>query len=86
VGLALAIVYVLPAIAALTGSRVGALGYVAAVGGRVSAARWCGGRRGWATVADSMAHPLSVLTLLGLLASSWVGRSRGSLRWKGRAV
>ncbi|SEH85807.1 Glycosyltransferase like family 2 [Mycolicibacterium rutilum] len=80
VGAALAVVYVLPAAAAVTGSRVGALGYSAAVVGRILAAPWCG--RWW----DGVAHPVSVLTLLGLLASSWSGRRRGALQWKGRPV
>lgn len=81
VATALAVVYVLPAAAALTGSRIGALGYAAAVAGRVSATRWGGGRR-----IDAAAHPLSVVALLTLLASSWAGRVRGTLHWKGRAV
>ncbi|MGW0161892.1 glycosyltransferase [Mycobacterium sp. NPDC003323] len=85
VGAALAVVYVLPAVAVMTGSRIGALGYAAAVLGRIPSARWCAGS-GRAAVIDAVAHPVSVLTLLGLLASSWVGRVRGSLRWKGRAV
>jgi Glycosyl transferase family 2 len=76
----LTVVYVLPAAAAVAGSRVGMLGYVAAVTGRALAGRWCG--RPW----DAVAHPFSVLALLGLLASSWVGRLRNTLRWKGRAV
>lgn len=80
VATALTVVYVVPAAAAVTGSWVGALGYLAAVIGRVLAGRWCG--RSW----DAMWHPFSVLALLGLLASSWVGRVRGTLRWKGRAV
>lgn len=80
VGSALAVTYVVPALAALTGSRTGALGYAAAVAGRASAARWSG--RPW----DAAAHPLSVVVLLGLLASSWAGRARGTLRWKGRAI
>jgi glycosyl transferase family 2 len=80
VAAALAVVYVLPAAAAVTGSRIGTLGYAAAVVGRLSATRW-GGRR-----VDALAHPLSVAALLALLASSWVGRARGSLRWKGRPV
>ncbi|BDX35081.1 glycosyl transferase [Mycobacterium antarcticum] len=82
VAVALAVVYVVPAAAAGRGSRVGALGYAAAVVGRLAARRWCGGRFGW----DAMAHPLSVVTLLWLLASSWAGRWRGTLSWKGRAV
>ncbi|WP_238888005.1 glycosyltransferase [Mycobacterium sp. IDR2000157661] len=76
----LAVVYVLPAAAALTGSRVGALGYAAAVVGRAAASRW-GGRP-----LDALAHPVSVLVLLELLAASWIGRGRGSLQWKGRPV
>ncbi|MGA5466134.1 glycosyltransferase [Mycobacterium sp. NPDC050041] len=80
VAAALTVVYVLPAAAALTGSRTGALGYGAAVAGRALAARWGGGP------VDAFAHPLSVLALLGLLASSWAGRVTGSLSWKGRPV
>lgn len=80
VAAALAIVYVLPAAAAVTGSRTGTIGYLAAVVGRMSATRF-GGRP-----VDALAHPLSVLALLALLVSSWVGRVRGSLQWKGRAV
>ncbi|WP_234794035.1 glycosyltransferase [Mycolicibacterium flavescens] len=80
VGAALAVVYVLPAAAAVTGSRIGALGYSAAVVGRVLAAPWCGR---WF---DAVAHPVSVLALLGLMVSSWAGRLRGTLRWKGRPV
>lgn len=80
VGAALTVVYVLPAAAAVTGSRIGALGYSAAVVGRILAAPWCG--RWW----DAIAHPVSVLALLGLLTSSWAGRLRGTLHWKGRPV
>ena len=80
VATALAIVYVLPGAAALTGSRIGALGYAAAVAGRLSVHRWSG--RPW----DAVAHPLSVVALLGLLASSWAGHLRGTLRWKGRTL
>lgn len=85
VGAALCVVYVVPAVAAVAGSRVGALGYAAGVVGRVSARRWC--RRGAvADVLDAAAHPLSIVALTGLLASSWAGRLRGTLRWKGRPV
>lgn len=86
VGAALAVVYVLPAVAAVTGSRIGAVGYAAAVAGRMAAARWCATPSGRRAVTDAVAHPLSVVALLGLLASSWAGRATGSLRWKGRAV
>lgn len=85
VSAALCAVYVVPAVAALTGSRVGALGYTAGVVGRVTARRWCR-RGGLGDLLDAAAHPLSIVALTGLLASSWAGRSRGTLRWKGRAV
>ena len=85
VAAALAVVYVLPPVAAATGSRIGAVGYLAAVLGRIPSSRWCGAAERGAMI-DAVAHPLSILTLLGLLASSWVGRLRGSLHWKGRAV
>jgi glycosyl transferase family 2 len=80
VATALTVVYVLPAAAALTGSRVGLLGYGAGVAGRVLTRRWGG------QPLDALAHPISVVALLGLLASSWVGRVRGTLRWKGRRL
>ncbi|ORA50231.1 glycosyl transferase [Mycolicibacterium chubuense] len=85
VGTALCVVYVVPAVAALTGSRVGALGYAAGVVGRVAARRWCR-RGGLGDLLDAAAHPLSIAALTGLLASSWAGRWRGTLRWKGRPV
>ena len=85
VGAALSVIYVLPAVAAVTGSPTGALGYAAGVAGRVSARRWCSPTEGTA-ILDAAAHPLSIVTLLVLLASSWIGRVRGTLRWKGRAL
>jgi glycosyl transferase family 2 len=87
VGAALALVYVLPPAAALAGSRTGAAGYAAAVAGRMLAGRFVGGRAGRDAVAwDAAAHPLSILAVLGLVVSSWIGRIRGTLRWKGRTV
>ncbi|WP_224402925.1 glycosyltransferase family 2 protein [Pseudonocardia sp. ICBG1034] len=86
VGAGLVLVNVLPALAALTGSRAGLLGYAAAVAGRVPAARWVTGPSGGGGAVDALAHPVSVLALLGLLASSWAGRLRGTLSWKGRAL
>ncbi|MCG7596428.1 glycosyltransferase family 2 protein [Mycobacterium sp. PSTR-4-N] len=85
VGAVLCLVYVVPPAAALAGSRVGALGYAAAVIGRLPARRWSG-RGGAGDLFDAAGHPVSVLALLGLLASSWVGRRRGTLQWKGRAL
>ena len=79
---ALTAVWVLPALAALRGSRAGLVGYAAGVAGRgVVAART--GSRLWP---DVLAHPLSVLVLDGLMARSVLGRRRGTLRWRGRAL
>ena len=75
-------VWVLPALAALRGSRAGLLGYAAGVAGRaVSAAAT--GSRVWP---DSLAHPLSMLLFDVLLAGSVRGRRRGTLSWRGRAL
>uniref|UniRef100_UPI0035CACCF0 glycosyltransferase n=1 Tax=uncultured Jatrophihabitans sp. TaxID=1610747 RepID=UPI0035CACCF0 len=55
----LALGWVVPAVAALRGSRIGALGYAAGVLSRVVAAR-CTGGRAWP---DALVHPLSVSAL-----------------------
>ncbi len=81
-GAALAWIYLLPPLAALAGSRAGAVGYAAGVLSRVVAARNTGGRA-WP---DALAHPLSVGLLLSLLARSWRARHRGLLEWKGRSL
>lgn len=79
---ALTAVYVLPAAAALTGSRAGLLGWLAGAAGRaVVAART--GSRIWP---DPLAHPLSVVLFDVLLARSLRGRRRGALTWRGRPV
>jgi hypothetical protein len=75
-------VWVIPAAAALRGSRVGALGYAAGVAGRaVVAART--GSRVWP---DVLAHPASILLLDVLIVRSVTGRRRGTLTWRGRSV
>ena len=74
--------YVLPPVAALAGSRAGAIGYAAGVLSRVVAARHTGGRA-WP---DALAHPVSVGALLTLLARSWRARRTGRLQWKGRSL
>jgi len=79
---ALSLLYVLPAAAALRGSRVGAAGYAAGVLGRVLVARRVGGRV-WP---DSLAHPASIAALGWLTAASWRGKRSGSLSWKGRPI
>ena len=77
----LALAYVVPFVAALRGSRVGLVGYLAGVLGRVIAARRTGGR-----AADALAHPLSIAVLGYLTVRSHVQHARGSLRWKGRRL
>jgi hypothetical protein len=78
----LAWLFLLPPLTALTGSRAGLVGYAAGVLGRAVAARHTGGRV-WP---DSLAHPLSVAVLLGLIARSWRARLSGRLVWKGRSL
>ena len=78
----LMLVYVLPPLAALRGSRAGALGYVAAVAGRVIAARRTGSR----ALPDALAHPVSVTVFAWLAARSRLARRRGVLTWKGRVL
>jgi hypothetical protein len=75
-------VYVVPALAALRGSRTGLLGYAAGVAGRAVVAARTGGRM-WP---DALAHPVSVLLFDVLMARSVLGHRRGTLRWRGRAV
>ena len=74
--------YVVPPVAALAGSRTGLAGYLAGVASRWLVARRTGGR----VLPDVWAHPVSVAVLAGLTVDSFVGRRRGVLRWRGRAV
>ena len=78
----LAVAYVVPAAAALAGSRVGLAGYAAGVTGRVVSAARTGGRVG----PDALAHPLSVVALGALTVRSWRARTAGTLSWKGRTL
>jgi cellulose synthase/poly-beta-1,6-N-acetylglucosamine synthase-like glycosyltransferase len=82
VGTALAWLYLVPPLAALAGSRAGAVGYGAAVFSRVVAARRTGGRV-WP---DAFGHPVSVGLLLSLITRSWRARRRGLVEWKGRSL
>jgi hypothetical protein len=75
-------VYVVPALAALRGSRAGLIGYAAGVAGRAVVAARTGGRA-WP---DALAHPVSVLLFDVLMATSLRGHRRGTLRWRGRAI
>ncbi len=74
--------YVLPAVAALRGSRWGQFAYSAGVAGRVVSARRTGGRV-WP---DALAHPVSVGLLSWLTVRSHLARQRGALTWKGRVL
>jgi hypothetical protein len=78
----LALLYVVPAVAALRGSRAGAIAYAAGVGGRVISARRTGGQ----ALPDALAHPVSVGLLCWLTARSRLARHRGTLTWKGRSL
>ena len=78
----LSAVWLLPPLAALTGSRAGAVGYAAGVAGRaVTAART--GSRVWP---DALAHPVSIALLDVLVARSLAGHRRGELQWRGRQL
>ncbi|MGY1813175.1 glycosyltransferase [Blastococcus sp. SYSU D00820] len=79
---ALTAVWVVPALAALGGSRAGLAGYAAGVAGRVVTAA-ATGTRVWP---DALAHPLSVLAFDLLLARSIAGHRRGTLAWRGRPL
>ena len=79
---ALGVVYVLPPLAALAGSRAGLVGYAAAVTGRVVVGR----RVGSQVWPDALAHPASVLTLGWLTARSLRGHRRGDLTARGRVL
>lgn len=79
---ALSAIYLAPVIAAARGSRIGLVGYLAAVAGRIVTARRTGGR--W--FPDAFAHPASMVVLDLLAVDSFRGHRRGTLRWKGRTL
>ncbi len=78
----LTVMYVLPPVAALTGSRAGWVGYAAGVTGRLLVARRVESRP-WP---DALAHPACILVFDWLVARSLIGRRRGVLQWKGRPL
>ncbi len=78
----LGVLYVVPPLSALGGSAVGLAGYTAAVAGRYLVAERTGGR----SLPDSLAHPLSIVLLAWLTATSWRRRRLGTLTWKGRQL
>jgi hypothetical protein len=80
--MAMTAVWVLPAGAALRGSRAGWVGYAAGVLGRAVVASRTGGR--WWP--DALAHPVSILVFDVLMARSISGHRRGTLTWRGRRL
>jgi Glycosyl transferase family 2 len=78
--LALTGVWVVPAAAALRGSRAGLVGYAAGVLGRAVV----GARTGSRVWPDALAHPVSMLVFDALMVRSLIGHRRGTLRWRGR--
>ncbi|MGI8867544.1 MAG: glycosyltransferase [Mycobacteriales bacterium] len=78
----LATAYVVPPVAAVGGSGVGAIGYAAGVFGRVVSARRTGGRQ----FPDALAHPASVAVAIWITCQSVLGHRRGTLHWKDRPV
>jgi len=82
----LALLYVVPPLAAVAGPtpaarRWGAAGYAAGVAGRVLVAQRTGGR-----LLDSVAHPASVAAFGVLVAESWRRKRSGRLTWRGRTL
>lgn len=86
VGAALVGAYVVPAAALLAKDRrtrtAGLVGTLAGVLGRVLA----GLRMGSRVWPDALAHPVSVLAFVGLMADSLRRHRNGSLLWKGRQL
>lgn len=75
-------VYIVPPLAALRGSRIGAFGYAAGVAGRAVAARRTGSR----ALPEALAHPVSVAAFAWLAGRSRLAHRRGTLTWKGRPL
>jgi hypothetical protein len=78
----LGLAYVVPPLAALRGSRVGLVGYVTGVAGRVIVGRRVRAR----VLPDALAHPVSIAAFCWLAAQSSWRRRANRLAWKGRPV
>jgi len=78
----LGLAYVVPAVAALRGSRAGLAGVAAGIVGRVITARATGGDA-WP---DALAQPVSVSLFGWLMVRSHVQHRRGRLSWRGRPL
>lgn len=90
VGTFAALAYWVPPLAAIGGRgavrRAGALGYAAAVAGRLLARSLETRSLDSADVLAALAHPFSVAAYLTLWARSRRARRQGALRWKDRAL
>jgi hypothetical protein len=75
-------VWVVPALAALRGSRAGLVGWLAGAAGRAVVAAATGSRV-WP---DPLAHPVSVLVFDALVVRSVAGHRRGTLTWRDRRL
>lgn len=78
----LTLAYIVPAIAAGCGSKVGAAGLAAGILGRTITSR-ASGHRLWP---DVLTHPLSVAGLVGLMFDSHIRHRQQTLTWRGRPV
>lgn len=78
----LGVTYVVPAVAAVRGSRIGWIGYAAGVFGRAVSAR----RTRTPQFPDALTHPAGIILAGYLTARSVVGHRRGTLHWKDRPV
>jgi cellulose synthase/poly-beta-1,6-N-acetylglucosamine synthase-like glycosyltransferase len=83
----LAVVFVMPAVAALAGSdrrtrACGLTGYLAGVASRAMVAR----RTGERILPDAFLHPASIAAFAALSGVSWSRHLRGGNSWKGRPV
>lgn len=72
---------IVPFVYAISGSLVGWIGFIAIVISRFIAAFRTKSR--WET---ALLHPLSIVILIALICWSWVGKSRGDLKWRDRKV
>jgi hypothetical protein len=75
-------VWVVPALAALRGSRAGLVGWLAGAAGRAVVASATGSRV-WP---DPLLHPVSVVLFDVLMVRSVVGHRRGTLTWRDRRL
>lgn len=83
----IAMTYIAPAIAMVTGSKkstraIGAVGYLAGVASRAMVAK----KFGNPVVPDALGHPVSIAAFIGLNALSWSRHVRGVNTWKGRTL